>query len=64
MRLLLCLVLVQGCHAGAPVRPDAALVLRVEGPASLCYIDDVAVQLHKSGTRVTLPSGAHRVEVR
>lgn len=53
-----------GCRSAPPSRPEGILVLRVEGPAPLCYVDDVPVTLFPGATRITVPAGQRRIEVR
>ncbi|MDW8280876.1 MAG: hypothetical protein RMK29_04135 [Myxococcales bacterium] len=53
-----------GCRSAAPLRPEGTLVLHVEGPAPLCYVDDVPVTLFPGGTRITVLAGRRRIEVR
>lgn len=65
--LLLGCVSVAGCHPQAPPVPTTTLVLSVSPPLATVLLDDqpILVRSQAGGpARLTLPVGAHRLEVR
>jgi len=54
-----------GCRGAPRPLPEGALVLRVEGPAPLAYVDEQPVTLYPGrATRISVPGGLRRIEVR